>query len=79
MPALRMRRNPTGDIGTCCRKGSAASASHSIFRRKSVTTRTIRWPQGEVGRVGVAIDSIEDMAALFDQIPLERGLDVDDD
>jgi methylmalonyl-CoA mutase N-terminal domain/subunit len=27
---------------------------------------------GEVGRVGVAIDSIEDMAALFDAIPLER-------
>jgi methylmalonyl-CoA mutase N-terminal domain/subunit len=27
---------------------------------------------GEVGRVGVAIDSIEDMAALFDRIPLER-------
>jgi methylmalonyl-CoA mutase N-terminal domain/subunit len=27
---------------------------------------------GEVGRVGVAIDSLEDMAALFDDIPLER-------
>ncbi len=27
---------------------------------------------GEVGRVGVAIDSIEDMATLFDGIPLER-------
>jgi methylmalonyl-CoA mutase N-terminal domain/subunit len=27
---------------------------------------------GEVGRVGVAIDSIEDMGALFDGIPLER-------
>ena len=27
---------------------------------------------GEVGRVGVAIDSIEDMAALFDEIPLDR-------
>jgi methylmalonyl-CoA mutase, N-terminal domain len=27
---------------------------------------------GEVGRVGVAIDSIEDMAALFAGIPLER-------
>jgi len=27
---------------------------------------------GEVGRVGVAIDSIEDMAALFDTIPLDR-------
>ena len=28
--------------------------------------------EGEVGRVGVAIDSIEDMAALFDGIPLDR-------
>jgi methylmalonyl-CoA mutase N-terminal domain/subunit len=27
---------------------------------------------GEVGRVGVAIDSIEDMATLFDDIPLDR-------
>ena len=27
---------------------------------------------GEVGRVGVAIDTIEDMAELFDAIPLER-------
>src|SRR5262245_2664972 len=27
---------------------------------------------GEVGRVGVAIDSIEDMAARFDSIPLDR-------
>ncbi len=27
---------------------------------------------GEVGRVGVAIDSIEDMAVLFDRIPLDR-------
>jgi len=27
---------------------------------------------GEVGRVGVAIDSIEDLAALFDGIPLDR-------
>jgi methylmalonyl-CoA mutase N-terminal domain/subunit len=28
--------------------------------------------QGEVGKVGVAIDSIEDMAVLFDGIPLDR-------
>src|SRR5690606_26590308 len=27
---------------------------------------------GEVGKVGVAIDSIEDMALLFDGIPLDR-------
>jgi methylmalonyl-CoA mutase, N-terminal domain len=31
-----------------------------------------RLASGEVGRVGVAIDSIEDMAALFDGIPLGR-------
>src|SRR5271165_1302790 len=28
--------------------------------------------QGEVGKVGVAIDSLEDMETLFDQIPLEK-------
>ena len=28
--------------------------------------------KGEVGRVGVAIDSIDDMQALFDKIPLDR-------
>ena len=33
---------------------------------------------GEVGRVGVAIDSVEDMARLFDGIPLEPGLDEHD-
>jgi len=29
--------------------------------------------QGEVGKVGVAIDSLEDMQTLFDGIPLERA------
>src|ERR1700730_12823360 len=28
--------------------------------------------EGEVGKVGVAIDTIEDMAELFDEIPLDR-------
>jgi methylmalonyl-CoA mutase, N-terminal domain len=28
--------------------------------------------EGEVGKVGVAIDSLKDMQALFDQIPVER-------
>ena len=28
--------------------------------------------QGEVGRVGVAIDSLDDMTTLFDSIPLDR-------
>src|SRR5207302_1645718 len=31
-----------------------------------------RLAAGEVGKVGVAIDSIDDMAALFDRIPLDR-------
>ncbi len=31
-----------------------------------------RLAAGEVGRVGVAIDTVEDMAALFDRIPLDR-------
>src|SRR6188474_3376300 len=31
-----------------------------------------RLASGEVGRVGVAIDSIEDMAVLFEGIPLDK-------
>ena len=34
---------------------------------------------GEVGRSGVAIDSLADMERVFDGIPLERGVDLDDD
>ena len=35
--------------------------------------------EGEVGKTGVAIDSIEDMRRLFDGHPARPGLDVDDD
>ena len=35
--------------------------------------------EGEVGRTGVAIDSIADMEALLEGIPARRGLHVDDD
>ena len=35
--------------------------------------------EGEVGRTGVAIDSIADMELLLDGIPLDECLDVDDD
>ena len=34
---------------------------------------------GEVGRTGVAIDSIDDMRTAFDGDPAGQGLDVDDD
>ena len=33
---------------------------------------------GEVGKVGVAIDSIEDMRTLFARHPAGRGVDLDD-
>ncbi len=33
---------------------------------------------GEVGKVGVAIDSLEDMQTLFDGIPLDKRLHLDD-
>src|SRR4029453_19414644 len=32
-----------------------------------------RMAHGEVGRVGVAIDSVEDMAGLFEGIPPDKG------
>ena len=35
--------------------------------------------EGEVGRTGVAIDSVEDMARLLRGDPARRGLDLDDD
>ena len=35
--------------------------------------------EGEVGRVGVAIDSLEDMAHAVRRHPARRGLHVDDD
>ena len=35
--------------------------------------------EGEVGRTGVAIDSLADMRRLFEGIPLDQGLDLDDD
>ena len=42
----------------------------STSRRSSATTPTTRVAEGEVGRTGVAIDSLADMEALFDGIPL---------
>ena len=35
-------------------------------------TATIRASSGDVGKAGVAIDSVEDMKILFDGIPLDQ-------
>ena len=48
-----------------------ASRWHSISRLTAVMTRS---PAGvrDVGKAGVAVDSVEDMKILFDGIPLDQ-------
>jgi hypothetical protein len=60
-------------------KGTTGLSSPSICRRRSAYDSDHPIAEGEVGKVGVAIDSLADMLRLFDGIPLDRGVDVDDD
>jgi methylmalonyl-CoA mutase N-terminal domain/subunit len=53
-------------------RGQTGSPSLSICPRKSAWTPIPPLALGEVGKVGVAIDSLEDMQTLFDGIPLDR-------
>ena len=77
---VRLRRaSRTAATGTCSRRGRPASRSPSICRRRWATTRTIRLARGEVGKVGVAIATIEDMRLLTEGLPLGRRLHFDDD
>ena len=55
---------------TCSSAARRGSPSPSTCRPSSATTPTTRVAAGEVGRTGVAIDSIADMELLFDAIPL---------
>ena len=61
----------TRATATCSRRARRGFRSPSTCRPRSATTRTTRWRAGEVGRVGVAIDSLADMEALLDGIPLD--------
>ena len=54
------------------RPGPRDSRSPSIFLRRLAWIPTVPLAMGEVGKVGVAIDSIEDMQRLFDGINLEK-------
>ena len=56
-----------------------ACRSRSTCRPRWGTTRTRRSPHGEVGKVGVAIDSIEDMRHAVRRHPAGQGLHLDDD
>jgi methylmalonyl-CoA mutase N-terminal domain/subunit len=58
---------------TSCRAGTGGlSVAFDLPHPDGATTPTRPQSHGEVGKVGVAIDSIEDMRLLFDGIPLAR-------
>ncbi|MFE9992806.1 methylmalonyl-CoA mutase family protein [Streptomyces sp. NPDC005381] len=87
-PDLRTDRPPTPGPCTACAAGTAAEANARYRRLIAagttelsvvfdVPTRTghdsdARAASGEVGRAGVAIDSIDDMRVLFAGIPLDE-------
>ena len=54
------------------RRHRRASPWPSTCRPRWATTPTTPLAHGEVGKVGVAIDSIDDMRTLFDGIPLDK-------
>ena len=58
--------------GTCSITGRRGCPWRSTSRRRWGWISDHPRAEGEVGRTGVAIDSIEDMARLFEDIPLNR-------
>ena len=70
--ATRRRRSPTSATSTCSRTARRASRWPSTCRRSSAWTPTTRAASGEVGRTGVAIDTLDDMRTAFDGIPLDE-------
>ena len=70
-PASRPPRRPTSATAPSSRPARPASRSPSTCRPRSATTPTTRSREGEVGKVGVTICSIDDVRRLFDGIPLD--------
>ena len=68
-PGSGPRRIRTSATTTCSSPGRPASRSRSISPRDGPRLRPPA-REGEVGKVGVAIDSIRDMSVLLDGIPL---------
>ena len=71
-PATRAPRSPTSATGTCSSTARPACRWRSTCRPSSASTPTTRAASGEVGRTGVAIDTIDDMRTAFDGIPLDQ-------
>ena len=69
-PASAPPPTPTSASSTCSPRGRPASPSPSTCRPSTATTPTTRCRKGEVGKCGVAVDTLADMETLFDGIPL---------
>ena len=66
------RRKQINATSTCSGRAQPAFRWRSTCRHRSATTRDDPMSLGEVGKVGVAIDSLEDMERLFAGIPLDK-------
>ena len=79
MPDSARRKKATRATNFFSRKASPDFRWHSILPTQMGMDSDHPLAAGEVGRVGVAIDSLADMQALFEGIPLDRSQHVDDD
>lgn len=57
---------------SCWRRGKRVCRLRSIFRHRSVSISDDPSAAGEVGKVGVPINSVDDMLALLDGLPLAQ-------
>ena len=65
-------RTPTAATSTCSPTARPGSRPTSTCRRCSATTPTTRSTGARSGKIGVAVDTVVDMHALFDGIPLDE-------
>ncbi len=72
MPGTRARRNRTHATSTCSPKAiPGLSVAFDLPTQTGYDSDAVM-AYGEVGKVGVAISSLDDMERLFDGIPLDR-------
>ena len=72
LPVLALLRLPTSDTVSCWNTGRPASAPTSTTPPLTGYDSDHELAEGEVGRLGVAIDTVRDMGDLFHEIPLDR-------
>ena len=77
--ATRRRRSPTSATSTCSRTAPPGlSMAFDLPTQLGLDSDDPR-SLGEVGRTGVAIDTLDDMRTAFDGIPLDEVSHLDDD